>query len=76
MSQSLVPEAPKGELILFNSTDGSIKLECSFSEDNLWLTQALIADLYKKGYQRLMSIYQISMLKDKLKKMQPFGNSE
>lgn len=61
MSQNLTPEAPKGEFILFNSTDGSTKVECRFASDNLWLTQALIADLYKKGVptinEHLSNIY-------------------
>jgi hypothetical protein len=61
MSNNLMPEAPNGEFILFNSADGSTKVECRFESDSLWLTQALIADLYQKGVptinEHLSNIY-------------------
>jgi len=37
---------PAGELILFQSDDGQIRVECRFESDTLWLSQALIAELY------------------------------
>ena len=61
MSNHLIPEAPNGEFILFNSADGSTKVECRFESDSLWLTQALIAELYQKGVptinEHLSNIY-------------------
>jgi len=61
MTDNLIPEAPKGEFILFNSADGSTKVECRFESDSLWLTQALIAELYQKGVptinEHLSNIY-------------------
>jgi len=61
MNDNLIPEAPKGEFILFNSADGSTKVECRFESDSLWLTQALIAELYQKGVptinEHLSNIY-------------------
>ncbi|WP_223270317.1 hypothetical protein [Colwellia sp. C1TZA3] len=61
MTDNLMPEAPKGEFILFNSTDGSTKVECRFESESLWLTQALIAELYQKGVptinEHLSNIY-------------------
>lgn len=49
MADSLLPEAPSDEFVLFKSTDGSTKVECRFELNTLWLTQALIAQLYQKG---------------------------
>jgi hypothetical protein len=61
MPDNLIPEAPNGEFILFNSADGSTKVECRFESDSLWLTQALIAELYQKGVptinEHLSNIY-------------------
>lgn len=61
MTDNLIPEAPKGEFILFNSADGSANVECRFESDSLWLTQALIAELYKKNVrtinEHLVNIY-------------------
>jgi len=42
----LVPNAPQGELVLFQSGDGQVQVECRFEADTLWLTQKMIADLY------------------------------
>ncbi len=37
---------PAGEFILFQSDDGQVRVECRFESDTLWLSQALIAELY------------------------------
>lgn len=69
MTDNLLPEAPKGEFILFNSADGSTKVECRFESDSLWLTQALIADLYQKNVrtinEHLINIYNDGELEQK-----------
>lgn len=38
--------SPIGEFILFQSEDGQVRVECRFESDTLWLSQALIAQLY------------------------------
>lgn len=43
------PQAPQGEFVLFQAADGKACVECRFESDTLWLTQALIAELYQKG---------------------------
>ncbi|MBL4637923.1 MAG: virulence RhuM family protein [Proteobacteria bacterium] len=45
----LISQAPNGEILLFQSADGTARVECRFESDTLWLTQVLIADLYQKG---------------------------
>lgn len=56
-----VPEAPQGEFILYQSPDGQTRVECRFESDTLWLSQALIADLYGKDVrtinEHLINIY-------------------
>ena len=47
------PNAPAGEFILFQSADGQTRVECRFESDTLWLTQALIAELYKKNVRTI-----------------------
>ncbi len=39
---------PAGEIILYQTEDGRTRVECRFAEETLWLTQALIAELYGK----------------------------
>lgn len=42
------PESPIGEIVLYQTEDGRTRVECRFAEENIWLTQALIAELYGK----------------------------
>ena len=53
--------APQGEFVLFQAVDGSTRIECRFESDTLWLTQALIAELYQKDVrtinEHLQNIY-------------------
>ncbi|RZI85198.1 MAG: hydroxyacid dehydrogenase [Rubrivivax sp.] len=38
---------PVGEFLLYETEDGRTRVECRFLEDSLWLTQALMADLFQ-----------------------------
>ena len=40
---------PVGEFILFQTEDGRTKAECRFETDTLWLTQAMLTELYGKA---------------------------
>ena len=42
------PQAPQpGEFLLYETEDGRTRVECRFVDDSLWLTQALMADLFQ-----------------------------
>jgi hypothetical protein len=43
------PKAPSGEFVLFQSTDGKTRVECRFEGDTLWLSQAMLGELYGKA---------------------------
>lgn len=51
----------QGQFILFQGSEGKIKVECRFEADSLWLTQSLIAELYQKSVptinEHLSNIY-------------------
>lgn len=49
MSNKDLPHAPAGEFLLFASDDGRVRIECRFEGDTLWLSQAMICDLYGKA---------------------------
>lgn len=38
--------APTGELILYETEDGQTRVDCRFADESLWLSQALIVDLF------------------------------
>ena len=41
------PAQATGEIILFRTEDGDTRIECRFAEGTIWLTQALIAELFQ-----------------------------
>lgn len=43
------PEAPKSEIIIYQADDGKARIACRLQDDTLWLTQALIAELFEIG---------------------------
>ena len=41
------------DLILYQTEDGKTRIQCRFEDDNLWLTQAQIGELYQKGFKTI-----------------------
>jgi len=41
------PTPATGEIILYRTEDGDTRIECRFAEGTIWLTQALIAELFQ-----------------------------
>ena len=42
-------EPRSAEIILYQTEDGKTRLECRFTEETLWLSQALIGELFQVG---------------------------
>lgn len=42
-----------GEFLLYESQDGKTRVECRFVDDSLWLTQALMAELFQVSVQTI-----------------------
>ncbi len=38
---------PQSEIILYQTEDGRTRVQCRFENETLWLTQALIAELFQ-----------------------------
>ncbi|NJL26911.1 MAG: virulence RhuM family protein [Thermoanaerobaculia bacterium] len=38
---------PAGEILLYTTVDGRTRVECRFAEESLWLSQALMAELFQ-----------------------------
>jgi hypothetical protein len=45
------PPEPGGELLLYQSEDGRTRIECRFDQGSIWLSQALIAQLFQCSIQ-------------------------
>lgn len=46
-------EAPRGEIVLYRTEDGSARIECRFEDESLWLSQRLIAELFQKDVRTI-----------------------
>jgi len=48
-------ESPEltGELLLYETDDGRTRVECRFADETLWLTQALMAELFQTTPQNI-----------------------
>ena len=44
---------PKSEIILYQTEDGRARIECRFEHENVWMTQALMAELFQTTPQNI-----------------------
>jgi hypothetical protein len=55
-------QAPQSSLVLYQTEDGTTRIECRFEEETLWLTQAQMAELFQTSVPNislhLKSIYE------------------
>ena len=63
------PRPPTGEIVLYQTEDGKTRVECRFAEETLWLSQALMAELFQKDVrtinEHLQGIYREGELEAK-----------
>ena len=56
------PAPSTGEIVLYQTEDGRTRVECRFVDETLWLSQALIAELFRKDVrtvsEHLQNIYE------------------
>ncbi len=45
--------SPAGEIVLYQTEDGLTRVECRFADDTLWLSQALMAELFQTTPQNV-----------------------
>jgi hypothetical protein len=46
-------DAPQSSLILYQTEDGRTRIQCRFENETVWLTQALIAELFQKDVRTI-----------------------
>lgn len=72
-------ENSKSDLIIYTTEDGLTKVDVTFEEDTVWLTQEQMSDLFQKAKstinEHIKNIYKEGELKQELT-MRKFGNSE
>jgi len=48
-----IPSSPGGEILLYQTEDGRTRIQCRFENETIWLTQALIAELFQKDVRTI-----------------------
>ena len=48
-NRRLSAEESKGELLVYQSKDGQIKIEVRLEKETVWLTQKMMAELFQVG---------------------------
>ena len=48
-----LPAPNPGEFLLYETEDGRTRVECRFAEDTLWLSQAMMAELFQTSPQNI-----------------------
>jgi len=44
-----LPDTPTGEFLLYTTEDGKSRVECRFENETIWLSQALMGELYDRS---------------------------
>ncbi|HAO77571.1 MAG TPA: hydroxyacid dehydrogenase [Verrucomicrobia subdivision 3 bacterium] len=52
-SSSHLPAPGGGELILYQTEDGRTRIQCRFENETVWMTQALMAELFQKDVRTI-----------------------
>ena len=47
------PEPPQSSIILYRTEDGRTRIQCRFENETIWLTQALLAELFQKDVRTI-----------------------
>ncbi len=53
LQQTPIAPAPQSSIILYQTEDGRTRIQCRFENETIWLTQALIAELFQKDVRTI-----------------------
>ena len=67
--------SPASDLIFYQPEDGKTRMQYRFEGENIWLTQAQIAELYQKDVKTINEHLSTSMMTLISTRIQPSGNS-
>jgi hypothetical protein len=60
--------ASKGQFLVYQTDDGTLKLDVRFEDESVWLTQQLMADLFQTSKQNIslhiQNIYEEELLQE------------
>jgi hypothetical protein len=53
MTEKTTDDTPHGDLLLYQTEDGRTRIECRFEGETVWLTQAMMAELFQTTLQNI-----------------------
>ena len=53
MAEESPQSLPQGEFLLYETDDGKSRVECRFQDETIWLSQALMAELFAKNVRTI-----------------------
>ncbi|MBI5542980.1 MAG: hypothetical protein HY901_03770 [Deltaproteobacteria bacterium] len=56
----MIEQEPKGEILLYQVENGAPRIEVRFVDENLWLTQKLIGELFQKDVRTINEHFRTS----------------
>ena len=67
---------PAGEILVYQTEDGKIRVECRFEQETVWLSQALIGELFQVSVPPVNEHLRTFSRRQNWPRRQLFGNSE
>jgi hypothetical protein len=52
-SEGAIVSSGRGEILLYQTEDGRTRVECRFQDETIWLSQAMMAELYQTSKQNI-----------------------
>jgi len=47
------PSVPQSAVVLYQAEDGATRVQCRFEGESIWLTQAMLAELFQKDVRTI-----------------------
>jgi len=58
--EGAIVRSGKGEILLYQTEDGRTRVECRFQDETIWLSQAMMSELYQTSKQGTKGVRYIS----------------
>jgi len=65
-----------GEILIYQNSEGSIKIDVRLEEETVWLNQAQLCELFQKSKATISEHIKNVLMKENWMKIQLFGISE
>ena len=57
----------KNEVLIYEDKDGITKVNVTFTDEDIWLTQSQLAEIYKTSREKIMNYLKIQLVRNSYK---------